>query len=97
MNKCYNDLDQPVVTFDTFWEVYCDLRDRVEVVAPEDLVMGLSQSIFSEPAAADPFALAHLNAPEIDMRNVDVEGEEGHNGDIFSCEFTVDNDRDQLY
>jgi len=87
-----------VVTFDAFWEIYCDLRDRVEAEVPEDTIMDLSQSIPSEPIAEGSFALENLKDPELDMRNaVDVEGEGEDNADIFSCEFTVDNDRDQLY
>ena len=89
-------MGQPAVTFDTFWEVYCNLRNKVEVAIPDDIATGFDQSISSEPVGE--FALGHLRAPEVDMRNVvDVEDREGIDGDIFTCEFTVDNDRDQLY
>lgn len=100
VSKCYDDLGKPAVTFDKFWEVYCNLRDRVEEVISEDIVVSLNQSIFSESVVEGPFALAHLKAPEIDMRNaVDVEGEgEGGDGnDIFHWNFTVDKDQDELY
>lgn len=98
VSECYDDLGQPVVTFDTFWEIYCDLRDKVEEAVSEDVAVGLSQIVHSDSTVEGPFALAHLKAPKIDTRNgVDVEGRSGGDDDIFSCEFTVDNDRDELY
>lgn len=98
VSKCYCDLGKPAVTSGTFWDIYCGLRDKVEGMIPEGIVAGFSQSIFSESIVEGPFALAHLKTPEIDIRNaVDVEGEGGVNDDIFSCEFTVDNERDELY
>ena len=97
VHACYDNLDQPMLTYDTFWEVYYDLRDRVGEVITEDIIADLGGSIFDQSAIESPFALADLKAPEIDMRNaVDVE-DGGGDDDIFCFGFTVDNSRDQLY
>jgi len=98
VSKCYDSLGQPEVTFDAFWDIYRGLRDEVEAATPDNITAGLDQTMASEPVAEDPFALAHLKPPEINARNVvDVEDWEGGDSDVFTCEFTVDNDRDQLY
>ena len=99
VDKCYSDLGCPAVTFESFWEVYCDLRDRVDAAIPLGIVTSLNQSIFSEPGEGEDvqFTLDHLKAPELDMRNaVDVdEGEDGR--DLLEISFTVDHNQDQLY
>ena len=115
MDACYQDLGRPPVTFESFWNVYIDLRDRVDATIPLDIVTSLNQSIFSEHEEDDhiEFALEHLKAPELDMRNaVEVDEEEedigegtggedvdvDENGDdLFQVSFTLDIDQDQLY
>ena len=101
MDKCYDDLGWPPVTLESFWGVYCALRDEVDAVIPLDVVTSLNQSIFSEPGEGEdiPFALEDLKAPELDMRNaVDVEeGDEGDEEGFFPVSFTVENDQEQLY
>ena len=97
MSESYDRLGQPKVTFDTFWAVYCGLRDEVEAATPREVATGLAQSIFDENATEDPFTLAHLKAPGVGVgKVVDVEDQEVGNDDIFTCEFTVEDDRDQL-
>lgn len=87
MDQCYKDLGCPAVTFESFWEVYCDLRDKVDAAVPLDVVTRLNQSILNEPGEGEDvlFALEHLKAPELDMSNVvDVNKEDGGNeGDLF--------------
>jgi hypothetical protein len=80
VDECYENLGCPLVTIESFWEVYIALRDRVDDVIPLSLSTDLNQSIFSEPGEAEDiqFTLNHLKAPELDMRNaveVDEDGE----------------------
>ena len=99
MDKCYNDLGCPAVTFDSFWQVYCDLRNKVDDAIPLDVVTSLNQSIFSEPGEDEdaPFTLAHLKAPELDMRNVVDVDEAEVEEDLLAVNFTIEDDQDQLY
>lgn len=97
VDRCYSDMGHPAVEFESFWEIYCDLRDRVEATIPHSIVTSLNQSIFSEPGEDEdvPFTLAHLRAPKLDMRNaVDTDGEDE---DLPSVSFTIDDNQDQLY
>jgi hypothetical protein len=99
VEKCYDDLGSPAVTFESFWGIYCGLRDKVDATIPLEVVTSLNQSIFSEPGEGEDveFALKDLKAPELDMRNaVDVDGSEDEDG-LFLVDFTVDDDQDQLY
>ena len=79
MDRCYQDLSCPSVTFGSFWEVYCALLEKVNSTISLDLVTNLNQSIITEPGEDEgvDFDLAHLKAPELDMRNaVEVDGDE---------------------
>ena len=99
VDACYQDLGCPDITYESFWQVYCDLRDKVDGVVPLSIITGLSHSILSEPAGAEdvPFALAHLKAPDLDQRNsVEVDEEEGQE-DLHSIAFTIEDEEDQLY
>lgn len=110
VDRCYNDLGCPPVTFDSFWEVYCTLRDRVEATIPLNVITSLNQSIFSEPGEDEDveFTLAHLKAPELDMRNA-VEVDESEKGEqegdvdqeenegLFQISFSIEANQDQLY
>jgi hypothetical protein len=99
VEKCYDDLGSPAVTFESFWGIYCGLRDKVDATIPLEVVTSLNQSIFSEPGEGeeDEFALEDLKAPELDMRNaVDGDGSEDEDG-LFLVDFTVDDAQDQLY
>lgn len=95
--ECYNNLGRPTVTFKSFWEVYCDLRDVVDATIPPSTITGLSQSISSEPGEDVEFTMADLASPELNVRNaVDID-ERGDEEEGFLVSFTVDDDQDQLY
>jgi hypothetical protein len=99
VDKCYDDLGRPAVTFESFWEVYCDLRDKVDATIPLDVAASLNQSIFSEPEGGEDvqFALANLKSPELDMRNA-VDADEGEDEEgLFHVSFTTEDNQDQLY
>ena len=103
MDQCYNDLGSPVVTFDSFWEVYCALHDKVDAAIPLEVVTSLDQTNPGEPEEQEAvtFALAHLKAPELDMGGNSVDSDVGGDGDedeeLTSVSFTNENDQDQLY
>ena len=65
VTQCFEDLGNPKVTFDTFWDVYCELQDLVEVAIPGDITMTLSKSIRGDAdGMLEPFELVHLKEPE---------------------------------
>ena len=111
MDQCYNNLGQPTVTFKSFWKVYQDLRDEVDVMISPNIITILNQSIVGEAGEGGDaeFALAYLKAPELDMRNAvevdeedDVKNAAGVDGedekeDIPLVDFTIEDDEDQLY
>jgi hypothetical protein len=102
VDRCYDELGQPVVTFESFWGVYCDLRDKVEAAIPPEIVTGLNESIFSEPGGDGDgsFALEGLKAPDLYTGNsivIDVDPDVDVDEELFSISFTIDNDQDQLY
>ena len=97
VDKCYEDIGCPPVTIESFWQVYCDLRDRVDVAIPLNVVTTLNQSIFSEPGDDEDieFSLAHLKAPDLGMlKSVEVDedggNEEGYIGEEYIDEGYID-------
>lgn len=99
VDQCYDELGRPVVTFESFWEVYRDLRDEVDTTIPLNVVTSLNQSASSDPGEDEgiEFTLAHLRAPELNMRNAVDANEEEVEDFVSPVSFTVDNDQDQLY
>lgn len=45
MSQCFEELGEPEVNFDTFWDVYSELRDLVEIAIPDSVVGTLGRSI----------------------------------------------------
>ena len=83
MGRCHENLGYPPVTFDTFWEVYLALRNEVEATIPLNVITSLNQSILNEPGGdgEEGFAMAHMEAPELDSRNVvEVDEDEDEDG-----------------
>ena len=103
VTRCFEELGKPVVDFHTFWDVYCKLRDLVEITVPDVVVETLSESITDDSSGvSEPFAFAHLKKPvlgDIVVDEVD-EGEFGENedeGEVLHVDFTNEEDRDELY
>ena len=59
VTRCYEALGEPVVNFDTFWDVYCGLWDLVETAVPDVVAGSLSQSAMEDDCTPEPFALTH--------------------------------------
>lgn len=93
--QCFEDLGNPEVTFDTFWDVYCELQDLVEVAIPGDIAMTLSESIRGDAdGMLEPFELVHLKEPEFKGIEDDENEEED---DAPYVDFTNEEDEDQLF
>ena len=100
--QCFEDLGKPVVTFDTFWDVYCELRNRVEVAVPGDVVVAIGESFRDDtggslelPGSSESFALAHMKEPVLGGIGVDENEEEDGGGLVLCIDFTNEEDMDQ--
>lgn len=93
--QCFEDLGKPEVNFGTFWDVYCGLRDLVEITVPSDVTVTLSDSIRDDDHQVEPFALAYLNEPDLG----DDGGEDGDDdeGGVLCVAFTHEEDGDELF
>jgi hypothetical protein len=95
VTQCFEDLGKPEVTFETFWDVYCELWDLVEVAVPEDVTMTLGESIRSDVGMKEPFELVDLEEPQLGHV---VESEDDGGEDEVPCvDFTNEKGRDQLF
>jgi len=102
LTQCFEDLGKPEVNFETFWDVYCGLRDLVGVAVPGNVTVTLSESTGDgDNGMLEPFALAHLK--ELDL-GVDGEGSEGYDEDGEDVEeefphvdFTNEEGGDELF
>jgi len=98
VTQCFEDLGKPDITFDTFWDVYRELRELVDTAVPDDLVVALSESFRDDTdGAPEPFALAHMKEPELRGIGVDLGENEGIQDGALFVDFTIEEDRDQLF
>lgn len=98
ITQCFEDLKKPVVNFDTFWDVYCDLRDLVETVVPDDLMVTLTESIRDDDdGVPESFTFAHMNEPDLGGVEADVDGDEDIEDGALYVDFTIEEGRDQLF
>ena len=74
VTQCFEDMEKPEVNFDTFWDVYRELRDLVEIAVPGDVTEALSESTRDGDGTPEPFALAHLKEP--DLQGEEEQGEQ---------------------
>lgn len=95
MTRCFKDLGKPKVTYDTFWNVYRELRDLVEITVPGDIITTLSGSTRSDAdRVLEPPEFTHLKEPELGG----IEVEEDDDGNLVPCvDFTDEEGRDQLF
>lgn len=95
--RCFEDMGKPDVTFDTFWYVYCGLRDLVEIAVPSDVVITLSENTRDDAdGVLDSFALAHLGEPELEGIMVEVDDIDEDIEGVIRVEFTNEEGGDQL-
>jgi hypothetical protein len=95
VTQCFEDLGKPQVTFGTFWDVYCQLRDLVDTAVPGDVVVTLGTTIRDDDDGVPvPFALDKLQE-----QNLEDEGgeDEGEGDEPLRVDFTHEEGRDELF
>jgi len=98
VTQCFEDLEKPEVTFNNFWDVYCELRDLVGAVVPDDLTVLLSESILDDAdGAPEPFALADLKEPDLGGVRIDTDENEDIQDEALYVDFTLEEGIDQLF
>ena len=99
VTQCFEDLGKPEVNFKTFWDVYRELRDLVEVTVPGDITVALSERDNGD-SPLEPFALEHLKEPDLrvsgDGDDEDEDEDEGE-GEVLRVVFTNEEDMDELF
>lgn len=90
VTSCFTEMGKPAVTFDTFWEVYNELRDLVEVAVPIGIVETLAEGV-QKSDVSEQFSFAHMKDPVIE--GIQIEGEEGG---AFFVDFSDEENDDEL-
>lgn len=93
--RCFEELGELTVELESFWDVYRQLRDLVELAVPDVVAATLGESIADDDdSAPEPIEFA-LDDAEFDD---DEDGEDDDDeGEMFCVDFTNEEDEDQLY
>lgn len=84
VTQCFEDLGKPEVNTEKFWDVYHRLRDLVEIAVPDDVTATLGESIRDDG--------------DVGKQDVGVdEDEDEDGGGVLHVDFTIEEDRDELF
>lgn len=101
VTQCFEDMEKPEVNLDTFWDVYCELQDLLEIAVPGDITEALNESTRDGDDVSEPFALAHLKEPDLQGEQEQGEQEEQEQEEeqeeVLCVDFTNEEDGDELF
>ena len=106
VTSCFKALGEPEVNFETFWDVYCRLRDLVENSIPDDVAETLRENVVDDDESTpEPEGFSQMKEPVVGDTGVErgrndnedkvVEDEDSE--EVLRVDFTDDEDDDELY
>lgn len=86
VNQCFEELGKPKVDIESFWDVYHELWDLVEVTVPGDVVVTLNERTVDDgDNVPEPFTFGHMKEPVLGGTPIpeddEDEGGRGENGE----------------